>query len=738
MIDIIIPVYDGFEETRRCIQSVLDNHNVTVFNLLVIEDCSPNPAIRGYLQELSASGLIELLVNEKNLGFVGAVNRGMSLHPDRDVLLLNSDTVVANDWLDRILSHADADASIATITPFSNNAEICSFPNYCQPNPLVAGKSVAEIDSVFSSLPERQIDVPTGVGFCMYVRREALNEVGLFDEKTFGRGYGEENDFCMRAAALGWRNIICSNVFVFHDGGVSFSTEKAERVEHAMAVLDRKYPSYHRLVHEHLQKDPERPFRVMAQLYMMQQSSRPKYLFVAHRLGGGVIKHLQELAEHVGGDADFLFLKPGDDDFVELGCHYGDYHWSLFFNLNDDYQKLLDLLCSLNVERVHLHHVMGVSDDVLGLLEDLAVPYDVTLHDYYFVNANPTLTDREGVFAESIDTRDALCAESYPIPYQMTVAEWRAKYGDLLSKADRIFSPTSRCKEVHLEYFPDLSIEVAYHPEWEQSHPYAQPAVPLIASSEKLKVLVIGAMSREKGADVLERTATYRDPLGRLEYHLLGYAYRPLAPEVIQHGPYDDASLDKLIAELKPHLIWFPAQWHETYCYTLSAALRSGLPILASDLGSFPERLEGRPLSFIKSWRSTPIEWNDTLLQIRDALLANQHQEAGMTGWQQMPLDSPAFLYSRNYVLKNEEPPHLSAKPLPSIDKLAAWCYPPQSGGLLGRTSREKLLYILHRLREMPGLHFLLRLIPHRWQRKVKRWFSHRPMHEVVNEQAAR
>jgi GT2 family glycosyltransferase len=87
VIDVIVPVYDGFDETRRCIESVLDNRNSRSFNLLVIEDFSPNPLIRSYLQELASKKLIELLVNEKNLGFVGTVNRGMSLHPDRDVLL---------------------------------------------------------------------------------------------------------------------------------------------------------------------------------------------------------------------------------------------------------------------------------------------------------------------------------------------------------------------------------------------------------------------------------------------------------------------------------------------------------------------------------------------------------------------------------------------------------------------------------------------------------------------------
>lgn len=261
--------------------------------------------------------------------------------------------------------------------------------------------------------------------------------------------------------------------------------------------------------------------------------------------------------------------------------------------------------------------------------------------------------------------------------------------------------------------------------------------MPSLTGNDKLKVLVIGAMSREKGADVLEKTATYRDPLGRLEYHLLGYAYRPLAPDVIQHGPYDDGKLDSLIAELDPHLIWFPAQWHETYCYTLSAALRSGLPILATDLGSFPERLQDRPLSYIKPWRTDPIEWNDTLLQIRDWLVSNQSYNEDSSGWHQPAMVQREFLYSRDYVVKNTAMDNSGyEKPeLPALEQVRVWCFPHHVTGGAQLSEREKWLSVLIRLRELPGLHWLLRIVPFEWQRAIKRWFSHRPVHDIVNEQ---
>lgn len=733
MIDVIIPVYDGYDETRRCIESVLSGANKEPFNLLVVDDCSPNANIKSYLQSLSNENKIELLVNEVNRGFVGTVNRGMSLHPERDVVLLNSDTVVSGDWLDRMVSHARTDERIATITPFSNNAEICSFPTLCKANPLFPGKTVAEIDAIFSRLPAEQIDVPTGVGFCMYIARRALNSVGLFDEATFGRGYGEENDFCLRASAAGWRNIICSNVFVFHDGGVSFSTEKAARVQHAMEVLDKRYPFYHRLVHEHIQSDPERPYRVMAQLMMMRDSSRKAHAFVSHRLGGGVVKHLHELATYLSSDLDVVLLRPADQSSVELCGVFGGYDWSLFFQLPAERDCLLSVLSALGIDRLHLHHVMGISDDVLSVITHLSLPYDITLHDYYFVNANPTLIGKDGVFAEDPTTRDQHCAEAYPIPNGQSAAVWREKYAPILSAASRVIAPSDRCRSVYLEYFPSVKIDVAYHPEWEMSWPYPHPTVPVLQATDKLRVLVLGAISREKGADVLEKTATYRDPLDRLEYHLLGYAYRPLAPEVIQHGPYEDERVDALLEEHKPHLIWFPVQWHETYCYALSAALRAGVPVLATDLGSFPERLAGRPMSFIKPWQTTPIEWNDCLLQIRDWILSNQSLAAADRVWHQQAPEARVFLYSRDYLVGGER--KVTRAALPDLAQVRAWAYPHPAGSL-PLSVREQVLRMLLRIREWPGVHCVLRWVPFEWQRNIKRWFSHRAIHDIVHDQS--
>jgi GT2 family glycosyltransferase len=154
---------------------------------------------------------------------------------------------------------------VCSVTPFSNNATICSYPNICEDNPLPAGWTVGELDRAFASANRGQVlEVPTAVGFCMYVRRDCLREVGLFDMDLFGKGYGEENDFCLRAADAGWRNLHALDVFVRHTGGASFGASKPQRELEAMVTLRQLYPEYERQVHAYIALDPPAAARARA------------------------------------------------------------------------------------------------------------------------------------------------------------------------------------------------------------------------------------------------------------------------------------------------------------------------------------------------------------------------------------------------------------------------------------------------------------------------------------------
>ena len=134
-VDVVVPVYNAAGDVRRCVESVLA-HTTGAYRLVLIDDASPDPGIAELFAEIAARRLpqVELLRNEHNLGFTGTANRGMQLSR-RDVVLLNSDTMVTRGWLDALRRCAAANPSFGTITPFSNNAEICSFPHFCHDNP---------------------------------------------------------------------------------------------------------------------------------------------------------------------------------------------------------------------------------------------------------------------------------------------------------------------------------------------------------------------------------------------------------------------------------------------------------------------------------------------------------------------------------------------------------------------------------------------------------------------------
>ena len=242
---VIVPVYNAADGVARCLDSVLA-HTTGPCRLIVIDDASTDPAIAPLLQRYRGIAGIDILANEENRGFTATVNRGMRHAGDADVVLLNADTEVAAHWLTGLRRAACCAADVATATAVSDNAGAFSVPELERENPLPPGWTFAQTArALWQSAGHAYPQLPTGNGFCMYIRREVLDEVGLFDVEAFPQGYGEENDFCQRASARGYRHLIAGNVFVAHARSQSFGIERRERLGRTgMQVLRERWPDY--------------------------------------------------------------------------------------------------------------------------------------------------------------------------------------------------------------------------------------------------------------------------------------------------------------------------------------------------------------------------------------------------------------------------------------------------------------------------------------------------------------
>jgi len=605
VIDVIIPVYKGYDETLNCIYRVLTGKNDSAFELIVINDASPDARLAGKLRALSDQGLFTLHTNRKNAGFVKTVNAGMRLHPDRDVVLLNSDTGVYNNWLDRLKAAAYATATTGTVTPFSNNAEICSYPYPVQDNNMQLELDCSELDRVVSAVNEGQrVRIPTAVGFCMYIRRDCLNDTGYFDAAAFGRGYGEENDFCLRAELAGWVHVLAADTFVRHLGGSSFGQEKLARMNEAIRVINARYPGYDRRIQDFLQEDPLRDCRRNIDIGRLgRQAGRDVVLFVSHDWGGGIEKHVQDMSGAlVGAGALVCYLRPHRENNLVgvISCPGTGFLPNLpDIDLQGGAEQGGDMIARLGVTHVHIHSLAGFSERIFHLLPDMlrvaGLQYDVTIHDYMTICPRIHLMDPGGQYCgEPAERECGICIRTNGSPFgRVDIGSWRNNNHALLGSARKVFVPNNDVAGRMTRYFPDIAFNVRPHPEPELDSSGLQRIAGAPATT--VRVGIIGAIGPHKGSWLVQKCA--RDAQDRqlpLEFIIIGYTDiddLKNEPNITVTGAYDEAEIPALVSRHRVQVIFFPATLPETYSYTLSQAVRAGLVPVAFDIGAIAERM---------------------------------------------------------------------------------------------------------------------------------------------------
>ncbi len=262
---VIVPVFNAHRALDACLAS-LDRTLPAHSPVHVADDASTDPRVTDVLdawQQRSALA-ISRVRRPANLGFPGNVNAALAATAPADVVILNSDTIATPGWLHRIAACAASNPRIATITPWSNNAEIASFPRFCENNPVPDAAAPLAQAAASAGTPEYP-ELPTTMGFCMYLRRAALDACGDLDAATFGRGYGEENDLSCRLAAHGWRNVLCDDAYVVHSGNASFGPLDMGPGGENLQRLMARWPDYNERVARFILSDPLAPLRARLQ-----------------------------------------------------------------------------------------------------------------------------------------------------------------------------------------------------------------------------------------------------------------------------------------------------------------------------------------------------------------------------------------------------------------------------------------------------------------------------------------
>jgi GT2 family glycosyltransferase len=611
IVTIIIPIYNAYDSINKCLASIFSQTTIP-YQLLLIDDCSTDSRIQKLLTLHQQKKQVTILYNQTNQGYVKTVNIGIE-QTQNDVILLNSDTIVTTRWLQKLISAAYSASDIATVTPFSNAAGAFSVPECGVNKELPIRFTNDDMGRIVERSSENSYPVvPTGNGFCLYIKRSVFDDIGVFDAEKFEKGYGEENDFCLRAEQQGWKNIIDDSTFIYHERSASFGESKNELIKKNRAVLDILHPNYSAAVKKFINSTQIAHIRKNIQLTQiavdkLNNRIPQRILYVLHEGSGGTPETNRDLTDALSNQYEPFILTSTLKHIIirtKINNEYKmihQYTLSQALKGDDFYSQELrgiyfDVLLRLKIEMVHIRHLFKHSFDLPKIAKKLGLPVTLSFHDFFFVCPSINLINDKMLFCNA-DCSNVKGNCNIPADQHQHLPKlknylpiWKQHVSQLFQFCDNFITTSNSAKEVLIKIYPELKQRRFRVIEHGRDFPCRYHYAQLPSKSSKVKILIPGNIDYHKGlAFILQLyKADYK---GILEFHFLGRIPQQLEAVGIYHGTYTRNDFHQQVKKIRPSFVGIFSIWGETYCHTLTEGLACGVPILTLKVGTTEERL---------------------------------------------------------------------------------------------------------------------------------------------------
>jgi glycosyltransferase involved in cell wall biosynthesis len=633
-VDVIVPGLTSIEQAQQCLAPILAERSFPLARIIVFDHAGSDRRLSTWLDALAADGEIHLIRDKQRQRHAAALIRGVAAAPAHDVVLLNGDTRISADSLRRLAAHAWSAQRIATVSAVSDagSGPGCGLFRF--------GRPEADLEAICRSVNAgRMAPIPTAIGGCVYIRHDALRAAGGLTD-----GSDPAVDFYQRIADLGWQHGLALDTFAGRDP-------------------ENDRPAAHALCSFAVGIDRDRAagaadlFRFAVTAALFRRSGLPVILMVSHNLGGGITRHINSLAQRYAGRAHVLLLA-GTDRGAAVSVPLEPDH-PVATLPPDRIDDMVVLLRSAGVTRVHIHHLLYQRMDVRRLIHRLDVKFDVTVHDYFAICPQVNLLPwPEGFYCGEPDRAGCnRCIAEFSSHHAKDILSWRGERAWQFVEADRVICPSEDVRARLSRYGAGTNALVAPHEQIPQSDwPVTLPD----ADASPLRIVLLGVLANHKGARIVASVAEAAEP-GSLAIHLIGHLEpsfpQPAANFISATGQYQEAKLAWLLDQAKPQVFWFPSTAPETYSYTLTTAIESGLPIVATRIGSFPERLAGRPNTWLVDYNATTQDWLAAFDAVRMRLRARERPP-------HIPRPAPrSVFYETHYLNPEETKPARRTKP---------------------------------------------------------------------------
>jgi GT2 family glycosyltransferase len=599
---IIIPVFNAPAEVKACVEAVLANLPPWA-ELIISDDASTDAAINPLLGSFEGLEGVRIVRKSENVGYTGNINDAIRLVSAGDVVLLNSDTLVPPNWLRLLQRAAYSEDRVGTVTSLSDNAGAFSAPAAGLKNHPPAWHGAEEFSRLVANASRRVYPVvPTGSGFCFYIRRDLIDAIGLFDQEAFPRGYGEENDFCMRAQRAGWKNIVADDVYVRHARSASFKETKSELIARAAATVSKRYPKYLREVRSAFTDSDEFcgvRYRIADSSLHRPDSARPRILFVLGVESGGTPQTNYDLMDSIQSEFEsILFLSDtrrgrvfrmiGRTKHVLEEFQFQDALTPTTHDSPEYAMHVARILDDHAIEAVHVRHLGRHGLSIIEGAKAKGIPVILSFHDFYAVCPNVKLVDAAGRHCGGVCTSGDIAdcnvelwepgEVGFPPLRHGWVRNWQLRMAAALDSADHFVTTSSLARDLITSIYPRTAQKPFDVIEHGRDFPAFKSLAAPLEKGEPLRILLPGILVPAKGLELV-RAIKALDTENRIEFHFLGQAVLPLKGLGVSHGKYVMEKFAAHVEKIRPHVGAILSIWPETYCHTITEMWAAGCPL---------------------------------------------------------------------------------------------------------------------------------------------------------------
>lgn len=655
-IDIIIPIYNAFDYVKACIQSLIHTdpgfYNYTIY---LINDCSTDTNIKILIDEVAKKEKNFVSIhNESNLGFVGTCNKGILLSDQNDVLLLNSDTEVTKNWLLKLYKAAYSLKNVATVSPFTNSgAGILNIPDFYKNNSIPVRHSLESWSRTVEEVSLKDyIRTYTNVGYCFYIRRDAIKKIGLLDYETFGKGNGEEVDFCLRARRAGFVNLIATDTFIQHEGNsVSFKElEKTEKnnskkllVEKHTKIIENRYPEFRLWLDYILTFNPWIPYHRLFFFFAEFYSKKKRILHFVNNISninyGGTENIVNQITNKLN-DYDHFLVKIESSHFIIKNVETKQIFYiplgqklDIFKLRNLKLLKNLEtVLKILNPNLVIFHSIRFLPTNFYNVFLKIKIPYYIYFHD--FSSIYPPYWNL-GVFDNNLDLKSNILNLA---KNQQEKTYYNTRLEDInlvFNYATKVVAPSEYVFRLLKNFYSSNNLF------------YVENGIAInktnfftiFNDSEDINIFWLGNFSIVKGAnlflEIIDKFITNNFyTKKKLKFHIFGFIVDDTLKNIVNHSKYKDKLTihdgyknDELFNLLKDmHICILPFSNEETYSLVLSELINLNKYIIACDKGVVGERLKKYGLGILFNSNNFVSEVLEHILAITKSLYEKEIQ----------------------------------------------------------------------------------------------------------------